>query len=212
MGADMKGICVCAVSLLLLSCASKAGTAAKPQASSPSAPAPPGPEVTYYRGLSAVALTTGQTVGTIEVLLKRSLDPARGTITEQIAQRSSKKGEIPVEFAITSKVSGNHYTSYEPTLGIQGEGDLVGDPWKWKSWTSHSVLQDGSSVDATFTREGSGLQAEKEVRGPLGVLRLTMSETYQPLSAEVFELGRSEMLGVPAAQSADGGTPAPEPR
>ncbi len=180
--------------LLLVACAPKASTIGKPEASA--APASPSIEVTHYRGLSRVALAGGQMVGTIDLLMKRTVDPGQSIITEQIAQKSSKQGEKPVEYTTTIRVSGNHFALSEPTLNITGEGDLTGEPWKWNRWTSRATLMDGSSVDSSFTRDPNGMKADKQVFGPLGVVRATLSESYQPIAAEVFEQERREMLGL----------------
>lgn len=194
--------------MLLAACAPKASTATRPE---PKAAVSSGPEVACYRGLSRVAPAGGQLVGTIDLLLKRTVDPGQSMIIEQMVQKSSKQGEKPTEYTTSMKVAGNHFTAVESTLDIKSEGELIGEPWKWNAWTSRATLTDGSSIDSSFTRDASGLKADKQVFGPLGVLRVTLNETYAPITAETFEQERREMLGLPA-QSPDAGAATGSPR
>jgi hypothetical protein len=190
----MRSRALTAVLLLLVACVPKASTVAKPE---DSAAGLPGPEITYYRGVSTVVLAGGQMVGTIDLLMKRTVDPNQSMITEQTVQKSSKQGEKPTEYTSSMKVSGSRFTVVESTLGIRAEGELIGEPWRWNAWTSHATLSDESSIDSAFSRSPNGMKADKRVSGPLGVLRVTLTESYQLVTAETFEKERREMLGLP---------------
>jgi|GEM_PF-3081201 len=194
--------------LLLVACAPKVGPATQPERK---AAVSSGPDVSYYRGLSKVTPAGGQLIGTIDLLFKRTVDPERSMIIEQTVQKSSKQGEKPTEYTSSMKVVGNRFTAVESTLGIKSEGELTGEPWKWNAWTSRATLTDGSTVESSFTRDAGGLKADKQIFGPLGVLRVTLSETYAPITADSFEQERREMLGLPS-ESPDAGTAPGSPR
>ena len=152
----------------------------------------------YYKGAVTVHLADGRALPGGTTFVKRTLDPAKGTITELVVQAASRPKEKPREFVVTMKVEGAHFTMTERSRAFTGEGELVGAPWAWTEWSSRSVLPDGNTVESHDTLIGTGLQTEKKMKNPQGEVSVTLNEDFAAIDKGAFEKARTDILNPPA--------------
>jgi hypothetical protein len=186
-----------AASLALPGCAHKPECVADSQADCvPGAQA----TTTFYKGAVTVHLADGRSFPGAVTYVKRTVEPAKGIITELVIQASSRKGEKPREFVVTMKVNGAHFTMTERSQSFSGDGDLVGPAWAWTEWTSRSVMPDGNLVESHDTLVGTGLQTEKKLKDAQGQVQVTLNEDFAAIAKAAFEKARTDILNPPAEE------------
>jgi hypothetical protein len=109
-----------------------------------------------YQGLSSGG---GQRVRTI---VRRVVEPAAGRIVEDVVHDDAG-GRGPKSFHVVMKVEGERFTMSEAG-GFSGAGTLVGEPWRWTSWTSKGRTGEGVEVESRDELTPTGKIARKEVR------------------------------------------------
>jgi hypothetical protein len=112
----------------------------------------------------------------------RTLDPAAGTIREQVdvsedADFTAAKTE---SFDVGFTVSGQAFTMKEAHDAFSGTGTLVGQPWQWTSWTSLSTMGP-ITVESADALNGDELTATKTIKQN-GSTVATTRETYRGTS------------------------------
>jgi len=151
--------------------------------------------VTYYKGISSVSLPNGQVVGKSTMLVRRTLNPSASEIEEYVIEMSPQKKDDQQEFKVIMNVEGNSFKMKDSNGSFSGTGTLEGEPWKWTSWSSKSVLANKMIVESKDSLEGNKLVVTKTVKTPDGKVTVTMHETYSPITKDVFEKERKQALG-----------------
>jgi hypothetical protein len=157
-------------------------------AACPDAPAgdTPAAEVGYFLGESTTTTPDGKPVRTSLSLAKRVVDPAAGRIEEHVLS----VGERDVKaFVVVWEVKGNKSTLAERSGAFTGEGELVGEAWKWKEWKSVTRLPGGAG---TVTSEDKvtdrGLSAKKRYAGADGRVVLHFEDSLRPITAKTYDI------------------------
>lgn len=101
----------------------------------------------------------------------------------------------PALVACVDHRADGHFTMRELHGGVDGDGTLDGEPWKWTAWRSVSRLPDGTSVESTDLLTQDILIAHKRVLGPTGALVVTTTERLVKVSADRFAERRSALIG-----------------
>jgi hypothetical protein len=122
-----------------------------------------------YQGLSSGA---GQHART---LARRSVDPNAREIVEDVVHDDAS-GRVK-SFHVVMKVDGAGFTMAEASGGFTGTGTLVGEPWKWTSWTSTSrIANAGIDVESHDELTASGMIAHKQIRKDGALVATTVDE------------------------------------
>lgn len=120
----------------------------------------------YYATARRVVLATGQS-SPEEVLLTRTLDPARGMITEIACLRDP--GRPTFVSPIFMKVAGNQIriadtADVEHPKMVSGTGVLVGAPWHWTYLKmSMTYLPSGATIEDANYITPTGLIGRKSI-------------------------------------------------
>lgn len=129
-----------------------------PPASPPPAEPPPPSTTTCYAGTS---IGMGQSART---LARRTVDPAAHQITEDVSH-DDQAAHGTKSFHVVMTVDGDHFTMTEANNAFRGSGTLVGDPWRWTSWSSTSEIPDtGITVDSDDEVTETGMTATKQIK------------------------------------------------
>src|SRR5262245_6879787 len=102
----------------------------------------PSPTVDYFLGESKMFTPAGKHIGTSLSLVKRIVSRAEGRIEEHVL--SVRDDGSARSFVVVLVVKGNKFTMSEKSKSFEGEGELIGDPWKWKEWKSVAKLAGGA--------------------------------------------------------------------
>lgn len=125
-----------------------------------------------YQGLSSGA---GQRVRT---LARRGVDPVARQIVEDVLHDDAG-GRGPRSFHVVMTVDGARFTMAETGGGFTGTGTLVGEPWKWTSWTSTSQVAGagaGIEVESHDELTATGMIAHKQIRKAGALVATTVDE------------------------------------
>jgi hypothetical protein len=146
----------------------------------------PAIETTYFLGESKMSLPDGKHLGTSLSLVKRIVNPAASKIEEHVVSISEKEAKL---FVVFMEVKGNKFTMTEKSKAFTGEGDLIGEPWKWKGWKSVSKLANGAGTwtsDDKHTEQG--LSVRKTFTVADGTVKLIIEDSLQPITPKTYEL------------------------
>lgn len=138
-------------------------------------------------------LPTGETFGTAGVLLRRTESPQSNMILEQVI--TLEPDEAPRELVLMFQVDGSKLIVTDREASLNGQGDLIGEPWQWTGWTYRADYTAGTgSYRVTFTTTPEGLKGERTYFSPSGEVRMLLEETYRPVGQEVFDLLYRKLL------------------
>jgi hypothetical protein len=172
-----------ALVVIVAACGGSPATPATPTAApTPVAPAPAASTACYAGSAETTLAANGQVVDKFEAVAKRTLDPSTSTIREEVAMGGSRPGR----YKVTMVVTGSKLTMKEDGGAFTGEGDLVGTPWAWSSWTSRATMEGGIKVTSTDTVDGDKLEARKTVEQG-GQVIVTIVERFTALPCDQFE-------------------------
>jgi hypothetical protein len=164
------------VSLLLTTSVNRPASAAQPAET----------ETSYYLGESKMTTPDGKLIRTSLSLVKRVLNKTAGRIEEHVLSINEKDSKA---FVVTLEVKDSKFTVSEQSKSFTGEGELVGEAWKWKEWKSVTKLAGGAG---TVTSEDKitdrGLIAKKSFAGADGKVALLFDESLAPISQKSYEV------------------------
>ena len=149
----------------------------------------------YYEGTSTATLTNGQSVPNGVILARRTVDPAAGTIVEQVVSNDGRRPAA--EHVIEMQVRGASFAMRYADGSPLGEGTLDGEAWRWATWRSTSRLPGGLRVESVDTLLKGQLIAHKTIFGGDGALMLTTTERLSSIDAARFAQRRAEILRPP---------------
>src|SRR5262245_16137691 len=88
----------------------------------------PGAETSYFFGESKMTTPDGKPFRTSLSLVKRVVNKADNRIEEHVLSINAKDSKA---FVVIQEVKGNKFTMTEKSNAFTGEGELVGEAWKW---------------------------------------------------------------------------------
>jgi len=119
--------------------------------------APPAASTTCYAGRSVGMGKTART------LARRRIDPAAGQIFEDVSHDEGGAHGAK-SFHVVMVVDGDHFTMTETGGAFTGSGTLVGEPWRWTSWSSTSEIpHTGITVESDDELTETGMTATKQI-------------------------------------------------
>lgn len=152
------------VAVVLFACS---GPAKPPVA--PAGPLPAASTICY----AGVTVGMGQRSRTVA---RRTVDPGAGTIVEDVSHDDAGAHGAK-SFHVVMQVQGDRFTLTEAGGAFTGTGTLVGEPWRWTSWTSTSqIAKAGIEVDSDDELTAKGMKATKEIKKDGKVLATTSEE------------------------------------
>lgn len=155
--------------------------------------------VAYYLGESKVVLAAnGREVGRMVMLIKRVLKPAEHVIEEHVLVASSESAEPIKEIIMTMIVDemSKSFKLKDASGTLEGTGDLVGESWAWKQWSSTTVIPGprGGTIKSQDTLTEDGLQVKKQLLGEDGKPRIVFEESYRTISASFYAILHERLL------------------
>lgn len=151
----------------------------------------PPSSVHYYVGARSVTISNGREVAGARVFLRRTLDPAMGTIEENVVDVNTEDSSW-TEYTIVMTVSGNTFTIRESSGGFDGEGTLEGEAWRWTTWRSLSRASGGNTIESVDRLEVKGLRTEKIVTASDGRFVVKVTAALSEVSEGEFEQEKRE--------------------
>ena len=141
------------------------------------APHPTPPVVTLppattlcYAGMS---VGMGQTARTVA---RRTVDPAARQIVEDV-RHDDGGAHGAKSFHVVMTVEGDHFTMTEAGNAFRGSGTLVGEPWRWTSWSSTAEIPNaGITVSSEDELTDRGMVATKQIKRDGKVLGTSKDE------------------------------------
>jgi hypothetical protein len=159
-------------------------------------PSPAPAKVSYYVGSTKVESADGRPLGNMASLVKREVIPAESKIVETVLRLSSKPGSEIKEVVTVLTVTGSKFTVKEKEGTFTGDGEFVGDPWKWTTWSSTTKIPGptGGIVKSRDKVTDRGMAVTKEVLGDDGALRVRLTEDYVTIEGSAYDLFRAKLL------------------
>lgn len=152
-------------------------------------------QTNFYLGEVRMSSPTGQPYGVSLSLVKRTMVPAENKIIEVVMSIDPK--DPPREYTTVIAVKDSKFTVKDDEGTFEGNGQLVGTPWRWKSW-SYSVNMLGErkgTLSAEDTLVNNGIIVKKSFYGPDKKLRVVFAEDLKPISKEVYDILRAKLVG-----------------
>jgi len=169
-----------------------------PAAAPAASPEPPLERVRCFGGDQRVTLATGEAQPGAEVLTRRTLDPAAGTIVEEVL-RIDPLPRVPRRvYTVVYEVEGDRFELAESGGAYAGRGTLRGDAWRWTGWTAEYTLTSGIRVESESELDDAGRQVTRQlVYGPDGRQVMTIEQTADPVPLDECERRIREAAGLP---------------
>ena len=143
-------------------------------------------ETTYYLGESKMATPDGKLIRTSLSLVKRVVNKKESRIEEHVLSVGEMESKA---FVVTMDVKGSKFTMSEKSGSFTGDGELMGEAWRWTEWKSVTKLAGGAG---TVTSEDKlterGLSAKKTFTGADGKVAFRFDEALAPISPKTYEV------------------------
>jgi len=145
------------------------------------------PTVDYFVGESKTTSPDGKPIRTTLSLVKRVVTPADNRIEEEVL---SVTANGPARLFVTIlEVNGNKYTVTEKSKAFEGEGELIGEPWKWKEWKSVTKLPGGAgTVTSEDKLTDRGMSAKKTFAGADGTIIFKFEDSLTRISPATYDI------------------------
>jgi hypothetical protein len=128
----------------------------------------------------------GKLVRTSLSLVKRVVSKKDNQIEEYVLSVDEKDSKA---FAVTMEVKGSKLIVAERSGAFSGEGELVGEPWKWKEWKSVTKLAGGAgTVTSEDKLTDQGLTGKKTFAGANGKVSLRFEDVLTSISPKTYEI------------------------
>jgi hypothetical protein len=144
----------------------------------------PAGEATYYFGESKMTTPDGKPIRTSLSLVKRVVNPNESRIEEHVLTITDRESKA---FVVVMEVKGKKFTMTERSNAFTGDGELVGEAWKWKEWKSTSKVG-GGTVTSEDKLTDQGLTAKKTFAGADGKVIFLFAESLRPISPQTYEI------------------------
>jgi hypothetical protein len=147
----------------------------------------PLPQVDYFLGESRMTTPTGKHIRTTLSLVKRIVSEADGRIEEHVLSIDEKNAARP--FIVVMQVKDSKFTVTERSKSFTGEGELIGEAWKWKAWKSVTKLSSGAgTVKSEDKLTERGMSGKKVYAGADGEVRVLFEDSLDRISARTYEI------------------------
>ena len=151
-----------------------------------SAAEPTEAETTYYLGESKMTTPDGKLIRTSLSLVKRVVNKKDSRIEEHVLSVGEKESKA---FVVAMAVKGPKFTVSEKSGAFSGDGELVGEAWKWTEWKSVTKLAGGAgTVTSDDKLTERGVSAKKTFTGADGKVALRFDEALAPISPKTYEI------------------------
>jgi len=143
-------------------------------------------ETTYYLGESRMSIPDGKLVRTSLSLVKRVVSRKDNRIEEHVLSVDERDSKV---FVVTLEVKGSSFIVSERSGAFTGEGELVGEAWKWKEWKSVTKLAGGAgTVTSEDKLTDQGLSGKKAFTGADGKVVLRFEDVLTSISPKTYEI------------------------
>jgi hypothetical protein len=145
------------------------------------------PQVEYFLGESKMMTPAGKHFRTTLSLVKRVVNQADGRIEEHVLSIDEKNATKA--FVVVMEVKGSKFTLTERSGSFTGEGELIGEAWKWKEWRTVSKLPGNmGTVTSEDKLTERGLSAKKVYAGADGKVQFVFEDALDRISAKTYEI------------------------
>jgi len=153
---------------------------------SPDVPNEQGQIVKCYWGESRMVLPNGRRISKYQTLVRRVLVPKKMRIGESVAALipNRPQGVHVVGIVVNDD---NTFRFKEKHSGAEGEGTLVGEPWRWHSWRSTTKIGGSAEVETSASLKDGVLRAEKRVLSAAGELQFTLKDRLPEIDLDECE-------------------------
>jgi hypothetical protein len=143
-------------------------------------------EASYFLGESKMTTPDGKPIRTSLSLAKRLVNKADSRIEEHVLSINERDTRA---FVVVQEVKGNKFTMTERSNAFSGEGELVGEAWKWKEWKSVAKLAGGAgTVTSEDKITDQGLSAKKSYAGADGKVMFLFEDSLKPISPKTYDI------------------------
>ena len=151
------------------------------------------PERMCFIGESVMGSGDGRPMGSQVLLVEKTHDPAKGTITERaVVVKADGSSE---SHAMTMTVSGDTFTIADDARTITGSGKLFGPAWRWTYFCGTFKSSNGVTIeDENFLADPSVGVARKKVTAPDGKVIMYMDVTLKAVTPQTFKILSAALL------------------
>jgi hypothetical protein len=149
------------------------------------------PEKLYYLGEVKLSSAAGKSLGSQVILLEKTQDRARATITERalVVHAGGKVEEWTMHLAVKDD---NTFTLRDDTGSVEGGGKLFGPAWKWTYFKGTFKARNGVRIDdENFLADPSVGSARKKLTGPDGRVLMYMDMSLKAVTPGTYEILRA---------------------
>jgi hypothetical protein len=160
-------------------------------------------EVAWYVGTTRTTSPDGATsYGPPKtVAVRRTLDPARGTIDEYVVHPGR---ELPTTLVRSAEPS--TFDASDAARSFTGKIVFRGREWAWDAWTYEIAMSDGSgTLRGEGTRTADAITTTKTFFSSEGKPKARIVDQLERVDEKTFEAARAALLPKPGASAADGG-------
>jgi hypothetical protein len=152
------------------------------------------PRTAYYLVEGTMQIPSGRNVGATVSLVKRTVDRERARIEERVL---SLRGGAAAgqEFVTILEPKGNKVKISCDNCGIDGEGELSGEPWEWTGLKFTSKVPNAGRVEGEDHFSATGMSAEKRVLGADGKLSVIIKESGVKIEEATYEILHDRLTG-----------------
>ena len=153
-------------------------------------------QTSYFVGEIRILTPKGETQGLSLALTKRTMDPAKRVIVEEILH-VPPQGEA-ISLTHISQVTEDHFTIRDVGNRLRGEGTLHGTPWSWEKWETRGTF-DGKRRFSSKSHLASGvLLVKREIFEDTGKAAMVFSEEYRSIPQDLYDLLHAKLMRAPA--------------
>jgi hypothetical protein len=146
----------------------------------------PAVEASYFLGESKMTTPDGKPIRSSLSLVKRLVNQTDSRIEEHVLSINERDTRA---FVVVQEVKGHKFTMTERSNAFSGEGELVGEAWKWKEWKSVSKLAGGAgTVTSEDKISDQGLSAKKTYASADGKVLFLFEDSLKPISQKTYDI------------------------
>lgn len=143
-------------------------------------------ETSYYLGESKMTTPDGKLLRTSLSLVKRVVNKKESRIEEHVMTVTERDSRA---FVAIFAVKDSKFTVTEKSESFTGEGELIGEAWKWKEWKSVTKLPGGAgTVTSEDKLTDRGISAKKTFAGKDGKVVALFDESLAPIGQKTYEV------------------------
>lgn len=151
------------------------------------------PKTTYYLIESTMQIPEGRMLPASVALVKRVVDPDKGTIEESVL---SLRGSAPAqEFVTIIKPQGNTAKISCANCEFAGEGEFTGEAWAWSGFKFKTRIPTlGQTIEGEDRFSPDGMSADKRVIGSDGRVTVVIKESGRVISEQTYTILHARLM------------------